>query len=102
MSETVGGAPYIGTGTRRGGVELPGGFGRFAVYGGEGDDANILMLWSFVKSMKRYRRRVARSFADEFGLDAREVVPECILSMICELHFPSPREDELTDEQVCR
>lgn len=30
---------------------------------------------------------------------AREVIPEYALSMTCEAHYPSVREDDLTDEQ---
>lgn len=60
------------------------------------------MLRRFVKDLKSYRRSVARSFGEGFGIHAWEAVPESILSMICEAHFPSVREDKSSEEKVCK
>lgn len=59
------------------------------------------MLRRDLIDLKRHRRRVAKSFAEEFGMHVREAVPEYILWM-CEAHFSSAREDGLTGEQVYR
>lgn len=52
--------------------------------------------------MKRCRRSVATSFGEGIGIFARETIPEYILDIIREAHYPSVSEDDLTDEDVYR
>lgn len=60
------------------------------------------MIRKFIGDVKHYQKSVSRSSGDRFGMFAREIVPVPILSMICEAHFPSVREDGLADEQAYR
>lgn len=35
-----------------------------------------------------------------YGMQAKKAIPECVLSMIYESHFPTVTEGELTDDHV--
>lgn len=63
------------------------------------DDANPVMLQIFVKYLKRWRRRVTRSYGDGYGMYAPEAVPD-LLAMIGKAHFLFVYEDKLTDAYV--